>query len=118
MVEPPKISGKVGSMSDTLQKLYETIRARRSESTATSYTAKLMAKGVPHIAKKVGEEGVEVALAAVSGDRNEVIKESADILFHMEVLWAAMEIEPDDVYAELERREGISGIAEKAARPQ
>lgn len=105
-------------MSDTLQKLYDTIRARKREGADTSYTAKLLQKGVPHIAKKVGEEGVEVALAAASGDRHEVIKESADVLFHIEVLWAAMEIEPQDVYTELERREGISGIVEKASRPK
>lgn len=105
-------------MSDTLQRLYDTIRARKTGSAESSYTAKLMGKGIAHIAKKLGEEGVEVALAAVSGDKREVIKESADVLFHMEVLWAALDIHPSDIYAELERREGTSGIVEKASRKE
>lgn len=106
-------------MSDTLQNLYDTICARKSEGAdATSYTATLLKKGVSHIAKKLGEEAVETALAAASGNRSDTIKESADMLFHMEVLWAAMDIKPSDVYGELERREGVSGLTEKASRPK
>ena len=107
-----------GIMSDVLQTLYDTICARKGESADSSYTAKLMHKGVPHIAKKLGEEAVETALAAASGDRAETIKESADVLFHMEVLWAAMDIAPSDVWAELERRAGVSGLVEKASRKE
>ncbi len=103
-------------MSDGFQRLYDTICARKNEAADVSYTANLLRKGVPHIAKKLGEEAVEAALAAASGDKNETIKESADVLYHLNVLWAAMGITPQDVEAELAKREGISGLVEKAAR--
>jgi len=71
---------------------------------------------VAKCAQKVGEEATEVVIEAVRGDRENLVKESADLVYHLCVLWAASGVAPDDVYAELARREGVSGIAEKAAR--
>ncbi|WP_439816382.1 phosphoribosyl-ATP diphosphatase [Zavarzinia sp. CC-PAN008] len=105
-------------MSETLDRLTATILARKGADPTSSYVAKLLAKGVPHIAKKLGEEAVETAIAAAERDRGAVIRESADLLFHLHVLWAAMDVAPAEVMAELDRREGTSGIAEKAARKE
>ena len=101
-----------------LDSLFATIAARRTADAATSYTAKLLAGGVEKCAKKFGEEAVEAALAAVTGDKDHLAAESADVLYHLLVLWAAAGITPEQVYAVLEKREGISGIAEKASRPK
>jgi len=81
-----------------------------------SYVAKLMAKGRHKIAQKIGEEAVELALAAVDRDDEEIISESADVMFHMMVLWSQAGIAPQDVWNKLEQRKGISGITEKARR--
>ncbi|TNE39933.1 MAG: phosphoribosyl-ATP diphosphatase [Alphaproteobacteria bacterium] len=99
-----------------LNRLFETIEARKSADPKSSYTAKLYARGTEKIAQKVGEEAVELALAAVKKDREEVIAESADLLYHVLVLWADAGVTPADVYAMLAKREGMSGIDEKAAR--
>lgn len=104
------------SAPDQLAALYATVLARRSADPSASYVAKLTARGRAKIAQKVGEEGLETALAAVGEGREQVIAESADLLFHLAVLWADCAITPDDVMAELARREGTSGLAEKAAR--
>ncbi|MFT5440735.1 MAG: phosphoribosyl-ATP pyrophosphohydrolase [Alphaproteobacteria bacterium] len=101
---------------EVLQRLFAVIEARRGEDGATSYTADLLAKGPVGVAKKLGEEAVETVLAAATGDKDQTIYESADLLYHLLVLWAAAGISPDDVWAELARREGTSGIAEKASR--
>jgi phosphoribosyl-ATP pyrophosphohydrolase len=106
------------SVFATLDQLVLTIAQREGGDAATSYIAKLLNKGATHIAKKVGEEAVEVAIASANGARAEVITESADLLFHLLVLWRAHGITPEDVMAELQRREGTSGIAEKAARTE
>lgn len=103
-------------MRDTLSQLEATIRTRRSADPDSSYVAKLTARGRAKIAQKVGEEAVETVIAAVADDKNEVVKESADLLFHLCVLLADMGLSLDDICDELERREGVSGIAEKAAR--
>ena len=105
-------------MGDTLQKLEATIRSRRSADPATSYVAKLFAKGRPKIAQKLGEEAIETVIAALSGDREDVIGEAADLLFHLTMLLAEADIPIADVLAELERREGVSGLAEKASRQE
>ncbi len=102
--------------SAILERLYRTIASRRGADPSTSYTAKLFADGAERIAKKLGEEGVEAALAAASGDRAALVRESADVLYHLMVAWANARIPPGKVYAELARREGTSGVAEKAAR--
>jgi phosphoribosyl-ATP pyrophosphohydrolase len=101
---------------DTLERLYEVIASRKGGDPAVSHTAKLFAKGRAKIAQKMGEEAVELAIAAVAETRDEVISESADLVFHLLVLWADCGVTIDDVRAELRRREGLSGIEEKKAR--
>jgi phosphoribosyl-ATP pyrophosphohydrolase len=104
-------------MTHALDQLFATIAARKAAGdTDGSYTARLLSEGVAKCAKKFGEEAVEAALAAVTGDKTELARESADALYHLAVLWAAAGITPDDVYAVLRAREGQSGLAEKAAR--
>ena len=105
-------------MTDIFTRLESTIAQRRLGDPSDSYVAKLRHKGRAEIAKKLGEEGVELAIAAVQDDGPKVVSESADVLFHMLMLLADMGLTLDDVCAELERREGLSGIAEKAARPE
>jgi len=100
-----------------IDRLFATIAARKAEGDAdASYTAKLLSEGVQKCAKKFGEEAVEAALAAVSGDKAQLAAESGDVLYHLLVLWAAAGITPDEVYATLKRRESKSGLAEKASR--
>lgn len=99
-----------------LDRLFETIRARKSADPESSYTAKLLARGVPKCAQKFGEEAVETVIAATAGDREAVISESADLLYHWLVLLEACGVRPEEVYAALAKREGTSGLAEKAAR--
>jgi phosphoribosyl-ATP pyrophosphohydrolase len=101
---------------DTLDRLEATIRARRDSDPSTSYVAKLFARGRLKIAQKLGEEAVETALAAVA-EPDKLASEAADLIFHLAVLLADAGLSLDDVRAELARREGLSGIAEKAARP-
>ncbi|WP_333570990.1 phosphoribosyl-ATP diphosphatase [Sphingomonas sp.] len=103
-------------MADLLDTLEQTIRDRRLGDPATSYVAKLTARGRAKIAQKLGEEATEAVIAAIQDDREELVKESADLIFHLLVLLADMGLGLDDVRAELARREGVSGIAEKAAR--
>lgn len=103
---------------DTLTRLAATIAARRGADPETSWVAKLNARGVPVIARKLGEEAVETVIAALSGSREELIGEAADTLFHLLVLLDAMGVALEEVLRELDRREGTSGIAEKAARGQ
>ncbi len=105
------------SAFDYLDTLVATIASRVGGDPKLSHTAKLLKKGPPRIAKKLGEEAVEVAIAAVLQQKEETIAESADLLFHLLVLWQSMGILPADVMAELARREAQSGIAEKASRP-
>ena len=96
--------------------LFQVIQARKGADPETSYTAKLFAKGRKKIAQKVGEEAVETALAALAEGPAGVASESADLLYHLLVLWAEMGVSPDDVWAELNRRAGVSGIDEKNSR--
>ena len=103
-------------MSDALDRLFATIAARKAADPASSYTAKLLAGGVEKCAKKFGEEATETVIAAISRDKSELAKESADVLYHLLVLWAASGITPEEVYAVLKSRESQSGLAEKAAR--
>jgi len=105
-------------MAGTLDHLEATIRSRRGADPDASYVAKLFAKGRPKIAQKLGEEAVETVIAALSGDREAVIGEAADLLFHLTVLLADLDIPIADVLAELDRRDGVSGLAEKASRPK
>lgn len=105
-------------MTHAIDALYAVIQSRKGADPETSYTAKLFAKGRKKIAQKVGEEGVETALAAVAEGPEAVAAESADLLYHLLVLWAETGVSPDDVWSELNRRSGVSGIAEKNSRPK
>ncbi|MGE4527942.1 MAG: phosphoribosyl-ATP diphosphatase [Rhodospirillaceae bacterium] len=100
-----------------LDALAATIAARKSADPAASYTAKLFAKGRNKIAQKVGEEAVELAIAACA-EPDKIVPESADLLYHVLVLWADAGISPDAVWAELAARVGTSGLEEKAKRPK
>jgi phosphoribosyl-ATP pyrophosphohydrolase len=99
-----------------LSRLEAVIAARRAGDPETSYVARLYARGLPVIARKLGEEATEAVIAALAGEREELVGEAADLLFHLLVLLAAKDVPLAEVLAELERREGTSGIAEKASR--
>jgi phosphoribosyl-ATP pyrophosphohydrolase len=99
-----------------LDRLYAVIDGRKHADPDTSYTARLFSRGRQQIAKKLGEEAVETLIEGIRGDRPKLIGESADLLYHLLTLWAATNVKPAAVWTELARREGISGIAEKAAR--
>lgn len=102
--------------NDILQAVYQVIRERKANPSEQSYTASLMAKGIDKILKKLGEEATELVIAGKGGARDEIVYESADLFFHTLVLLGYYDIDPDEVYAELRRRFGISGIAEKESR--
>jgi phosphoribosyl-ATP pyrophosphohydrolase len=99
-----------------LDRLYVVIDSRKGADPDTSYTARLFSRGRAQIAKKLGEEAVEALIEGIRGDRPKLVAESADMLYHLLTLWAATGVRPKAVWAELARREGLSGIAEKASR--
>ena len=99
-----------------IDRLYQKIESRKGADSSVSYTAKLLNAGRLKCAKKLGEEAVETSLAAVDQDKTALANESADLLYHLLVLWAACELQPEDVYAALAARETQSGLDEKAAR--
>jgi phosphoribosyl-ATP pyrophosphohydrolase len=103
-------------LGDALARLWATVEARRGASPDTSYTAKLLAAGPAAVARKLGEESLEAVIEAVKGDTAALTRESADLLYHLLVLWTAAGLTPEDVAAELTRREGTSGIEEKRNR--
>ncbi len=103
--------------ADVIERLYGVIESRRGADAKESYTASLFAQGTQHIARKVGEEALELVLEAVRGNKDKLTLESADLIYHLLVLWADQGIAPADVWAELARREGTSGIAENKSRP-
>jgi len=100
----------------TLERLAATIASRKGADPETSWTAKLLAKGPEKCAEKFGEEAIEAIVEAVKGDRTRLTAEAADVLYHLLVMLASRDVTLTDVLAELERREGTSGIAEKGAR--
>ena len=102
--------------NDTLQRLAEVIESRRQGDPASSYVARLFAKGTDAILKKIGEEATETVMAAKDGDRQKIVCEVADLWFHSLIALAQFGLSPADVLAELERREGQSGLEEFAAR--
>ena len=110
------MSATTNDLGEALQQLFATIQDRKGADPESSYTAKLLAKGPARIAKKLGEEGVEAAIAGALEEKDELAKESADILYHMAVLWVAVGVTPQDVAAVLAAREGTSGLTEKASR--
>jgi phosphoribosyl-ATP pyrophosphohydrolase len=99
-----------------LDRLFAVVESRRNADPNVSHSARLLSRGPAKVAQKFGEEAVECLIEAVTGNRDAVIAESADVLYHLLVLWVSTGVSPTDVWAELGRREGISGIAEKAAR--
>lgn len=103
---------------DTLTRLEATIARRLTASPEESYVAKLHARGLAKIAQKLGEEATETVIAALAGDEAELVGEAADLLFHLMVLLAEKGVPLERVLAELDRREGVSGLAEKAARSE
>lgn len=103
-------------MSDIIEKLESLIKQRKGASPDSSYVASLFTKGRKKIAQKLGEEGTETVIAALAGDRAELVSEGADLLFHLLILLEDCDVSYADILSELERREGVSGIAEKAAR--
>ncbi|GAB0115547.1 phosphoribosyl-ATP diphosphatase [Acidisoma sp. C75] len=114
------MSAQTDPMPDALllDRLWQTVESRRGGDPAASHSARLLAKGPAKVAQKFGEEAVECVIEAACGaDRAGLIGESADVLYHLMVVWVSRGIRPAEVWAELARREGTSGIAEKAARP-
>lgn len=99
-----------------LDRLWGTVLSRKDASPAESHSARLLARGTAKIAQKFGEEAVECLIEAVGGHRTALIAESADVLYHLLVLWVDAGLRPEQIWAELSRREGMSGLAEKAAR--
>ena len=102
--------------ADVLERLFITIKNRHGESPDTSYTAKLFSKGRGEIAKKLGEEATETIIASLDETDEKVVSESADLLYHLLVLWAARGLDPERVWDALAAREGVSGLTEKASR--
>ena len=101
---------------EVLARLFAVIESRRGGDPDASYTAKLLAGGTREITRKVGEEALETMMEGLEGDRDKLVGESADLIYHLLVLWADAGIAPDEVWRELARREGVSGLDEKAAR--
>ncbi len=101
-----------------LDRLFAVVQERRDADPAVSHSARLLSRGAPKVAQKFGEEAVECLIEAVAGNRDALVSESADVLYHLIVLWVACGVAPGNVWAELAQREGISGITEKAARPK
>jgi phosphoribosyl-ATP pyrophosphohydrolase len=100
-----------------LDRLHEVVLARRTVDPALSHSARLLARGRAKVAQKFGEEAVEALIEGVRGDKPALIAESADVLYHLLLMWVACDVAPAEVWAELVRREGVSGIIEKASRP-
>lgn len=113
---PPRASGPPTLSGDVLDRLWSVVMDRRSADPAHSHSARLLSRGTPKVAQKFGEEAVECLIEAVRGNNPALISESADVLYHLLVMWVAAGVEPADVWSELERREGISGVIEKASR--
>jgi phosphoribosyl-ATP pyrophosphohydrolase len=110
------IDSATGSTAAMLEHLFEVIKSRQGGDSEASYTAKLLAHGTPKIAQKVGEEAVEVIIEAMKGDGGKLAEESADLLYHLLVLWADKGVRPEEVWSVLAERSGISGIKEKNSR--
>ena len=105
-----------GELGAVLDRLWQIIQSRRNADPQTSYTARLFARGRAKIAQKLGEEAVETVIEGVGENSTALVAESADLIYHLLVLWAAAGVSPADVAAELARREGTSGIEEKRSR--
>ena len=100
-----------------LDRLWKVVLSRRAADPAVSHSSRLLSRGTAKVAQKFGEEAVECLIEAVAGNHDLVVAESADVLYHLIVLWVSTGVSPEEVWLELKRREGVSGIAEKASRP-
>ncbi|SFD46208.1 phosphoribosyl-ATP pyrophosphohydrolase [Bosea sp. CRIB-10] len=105
-------------MTDSVQRLYAAVLTARTRDPARSRTAKLIREGVPKMAKKLGEEAIEVGIEAVQNNRPAVVRESADLLYNLVVLWSELGITPGEIWREMDRREELYGIAEKLPKPR
>jgi len=105
-----------GATANVLDRLWSVVLSRREADPAVSHSARLLSRGNAKVAQKFGEEAVECLIEAVAGNHDALVAESADVLYHLLVLWVSGGVRPDEVWDELARREGVSGIAEKAAR--
>jgi phosphoribosyl-ATP pyrophosphohydrolase len=113
----PLDPGRGEPVPTVLDRLWATVEERRiSGNTETSHSARLLARGTAKVAQKLGEEAVEAVIEAMTGNRHALIGESADLLYHLIIVWVDAGIRPEEIWAELVRREGLSGIAEKASR--
>lgn len=108
--------GKKKANWNILDELYDEIESRKGGNPDKSHTARLFSRGIDKIAQKLGEEAVETVIEAVKGDKKALVSESADLFYHLLVLWAERKVDPSDVVEELARRRGISGIEEKMSR--
>jgi phosphoribosyl-ATP pyrophosphohydrolase len=106
------------SGAGVLDRLWNVVMSRREADPTISHSARLLSRGPAKVAQKFGEEAVECLIEAVRGDHDAVIAESADVLYHLIVVWVSTGVAPDEVWAELMRREGVSGLVEKASRAQ
>jgi phosphoribosyl-ATP pyrophosphohydrolase len=113
---PPAVPDEDGATAAIMDRLWATVLSRRSADPATSHSARLLSRGTAKVAQKFGEEAVECLIEAVGKNPAALVAESADVLYHLIVMWVAAGVEPGEVWTELHRREGISGIAEKQAR--
>lgn len=113
---PPAPPADLEASSEVLDRLWSVVVERRGADPAVSHSARLLARGIAKVAQKFGEESVECVIEAVAGNPEALIAESADVLYHLIVVWVAAGLHPGQVWAELQRREGVSGIAEKASR--
>jgi phosphoribosyl-ATP pyrophosphohydrolase len=110
----PKVT--VRAESPVLDRLWDVVVSRRDADPSVSHSARLLSRGTPKVAQKFGEEAVECLIEAVAGNHDALVAESADVLYHLMVLWVSAGVSPSEVWAELKRREGVSGVAEKASR--
>jgi len=114
--EPILPVAPTGVTGDVLDRLWAVVMDRRSADPGHSHSARLLSRGVSKVAQKFGEEAVECLIEAVTGNKTALVGESADVLYHLMVMWVAAGIKPADVWSELGRRQGISGVLEKASR--
>lgn len=106
----------LGPGAMVLDRLYGVVMERRTADPAVSHSARLLSRGLEKVAQKFGEEAIECLIEGAAGNHDAVVAESADVLYHLLVLWVASGVRPEEVWRELKRREGVSGIAEKASR--
>jgi len=111
---PAPLALSPGAM--VLDRLYDVVMDRRTADPAVSHSARLLSRGLEKVAQKFGEEAIECLIEGAAGNHGAVVTESADVLYHLVVLWVANRVRPEEVWRELKRREGVSGIAEKASR--